>query len=115
MAYKTGGRKPLTFQLQLRGGVEAKTLAGTLTLDEMSSTMLKLDPGGAGRNVQLPAGKDGLVFYISNAADAAEALTVKDAAAATVATISQNEAAWLGCTADGDNWIHLGIQTIALT
>lgn len=62
------------------------------------------DPGGASRNVDLPlaANNAGTYLYISNTADAAEILTVRDAAAATIVTPTQAEAAMVWC--DGVRW-----------
>lgn len=67
------------------------TLAGNLVVDADSPTALNLDPGGAGRNVTLPTEEEGLTFLINNIADAAEDLTIKNPAAATIGTVSQNE------------------------
>ena len=97
-----------------------ETLTGATQLTGASSQLLKLDPGGAARNVNLPgiaegvADTDGLVFVITNAADAAENLVILDPAAATVVTISQNES----CTIVGTGaqaYAHMGIITIALS
>lgn len=107
----TGARRPLTHQMVLKGGAPGpQTLTGAVTLSNKSSQLLKLDPGGAHRDVTLPDYEDGLVFYIANAADAAENLVVKDAGG-TVATLNQNEAAWFW--SDGADWYHGGILTIA--
>ncbi len=83
------------------------TLAGALVLTHDSNQLQFLDPGGAGRNVDLPAEEesDGLMFVIVNRADAAEDLTVRNDAAGTVGTVSQNEigifvcngVAWASC------------------
>lgn len=83
------------------------TLAGTETLTTLSEPLQLLDPGGAARNVDLPAeaSSDGLCFIIVNTADAAEVITVRDDAAATVATLAQNEAAMVFC--DGVSWRSL--------
>jgi hypothetical protein len=67
------------------------TLAAHLTVDADGPPVLNLDPGGAGRNVTLPTEDEGLVFFINNIADAAEDLTVKNPAASTLGTVSQNE------------------------
>lgn len=97
------------------GDVNTETLAGNATLTTASARYQRLDPGGAGRDVTLPAEADskGLAFLILNTADAAEDLTVKDDGASTVVTISQNEAALVVC--NGTSWVHMGIQSIALT
>jgi hypothetical protein len=78
------------------------TLAGTYTLVANMSPMQVLDPGGGARDVILPAVKKGLCFFMKNAADAAEVITVKNAAAATIATVASTESAVLFC--DGVSW-----------
>lgn len=109
----TSARRTFTSQvLYKRGTPLVQTLAGAVVLTKYSSQHLKLDPGGANRDVTLPAYEDGLWFEIYNAADAAENLVVKDAAG-TVATLNQNEYAkfW----SDGVDWTYGGILTIAQT
>lgn len=103
---------PLVYGLrimnQLRFGVETETLGGTKTLTVDSPTLQFLDPGGAARTVLLPAEADskGLCFIISNEADAAEIISVKeDAGSVTIVTPTQNEAAILFC--NGTTWSGL--------
>lgn len=79
----------------------AETLAGTrtLTLAEVAEYGIwELDPGGAGRTVNLPAIADstGQLLLIKNTADAAEVLTIADSVG-TVSTPTQNESAILWC------------------
>lgn len=84
----------------IMGGVNVQTLGGTFTIDKGFPLINYLDPGGAGRTVLLPAESDseGLILYISNQADAAEDLTVKeDSNTTTIVTISQSESAFLVC------------------
>ena len=70
------------------------TLAADLTLTVASPQILRLDANGAARVVTLPdaATTHGLWFEIINAASGAYAITVKNAAATTVAKASQNQA-----------------------
>lgn len=95
--------------------VNAETLAGNKTLTEDDAEYQRLDPGGASRDVTLPAeaSSKGKRFHILNAADAVENLVVKDDGAATIVTLNQNEAAVVVC--DGAAWRHMGVQSIALT
>lgn len=74
-----------------------QTLAGAFTVDADSPPVLNLDPGGATRVVTLPAVEEGLIFLINNTADAAEDLTINNPAAATIGTVSQNEAGLAIC------------------
>ena len=95
-----------------------QTLTGTLTLTlaEYNCNFLKLDPGGASRNVLLWPELDmkGATVFIVNGADAAENLVLKeDTGTTTIATVNQNEGAWIQC--DGTNWGLLCIVTIALS
>lgn len=87
-----------------------ETIAATrvITLAELDQFQsFAFDPGGAGRNVDLPveAGCAGSVVFISNEADAAEVLTIRTAAGATLVTPAQNEAAILWC--NGTAWFGL--------
>lgn len=69
-----------------------QTLAGTKTLTDADFPLQYLDPGGAGRNVVLPAeANTNHSFVIVNTADAAETLTVKDDGGTTIGTIAQGE------------------------
>ena len=65
---------------------------------------MRLDPGGASRDVTLPAeaGADGAFFVIVNAADAAEDLVVKDDGGSTVCTVNRDELCIVGC--NGTAW-----------
>lgn len=83
--------------------VNREALGGDKNLATGDATVQNLDPGGAARNVDLPAEEAGLVFVIANRADAAEAITVRDDADATVVTVNQNDVAY--CISDGTGWI----------
>jgi hypothetical protein len=86
---------------------KAETLTGArvITPAEVERYQaMAFDPGGAGRNVDLPAvaSSAGVILMISNIADAAEILTIRNAAAATIVTPTQNEACLVWC--DGVRW-----------
>jgi hypothetical protein len=99
----------------LLGGANVEAIAAGKTLTAADATFQKLDPAGGAVNVDLPAepSSNGIWFYIMNAADAAENITVRNDAAATIVTLNQNEAAIVIC--DGTSWVHMGVLTIALT
>lgn len=102
---RNGGNAPANQRSALNGGsANTETLAANKTLVVGDAPIQVLDPGGAGRDVTLPAEADsvGLSFIIRNAADAAEVLTIKDDGAATVCTPTQNETAIVFC--DGTTW-----------
>lgn len=84
----------------------SRTASGAITLTTADQRVQVIDPGGAGRNVVLPAEADmvGDFFVIVNAADAAETLTVQDNdASTTVLTVAQNFGAYFYST--GSAWI----------
>ena len=91
-------------------GLNDETLTGDLTLGSGAVEYHRLDPGGASRDVNLPAasGLAGRSFHFSNFADAAENLVIGG-----VVTINQNEAVRI--VSDGSAWVPLGVYTIALT
>ncbi len=87
-----------------------ETLSGTrtITLAEIDQYQsFAFDPGGAGRNVDLPAESAcaGSLVFVSNEADAAEVLTIRNDGGGTIVTPTQNEAAVLWC--DGTSWYGL--------
>jgi hypothetical protein len=94
----------LTLQSKVKFGTAVRTLSGALTLTVNDAMVQKIDPGGATRVVTLPAEAScpNQLFLIINDADAAEDLTVKDDAAATIATVSQDEGVFFHC--DGTAW-----------
>ena len=67
------------------------------------NNIFSFDPAAA-RNLDLPAEADcaGIVLFIYNEANAAEVITIRDDAAATVCTPTQNESAIVFC--DGVSW-----------
>lgn len=88
----------------------AETLSGnrTLSLDEINRTQFfAFDPGGAGRNVVLPAeeSSEGAFLVIANTADNAEVLTIQDDGTNTVCTPTQSETAIVVC--NGTSWFGL--------
>lgn len=99
------------------------TLTGTTALDATYPSILKLDPGGAARDVTLDAEESipstGLYRRIVNAADASENLVVKNDAGSTIGTINQNEQGefYNAGAQDGtaSAWVLINITTIALS
>ncbi len=85
-------------------GSNVETLAAGKTLTLADARIQVLDPGGAGRNVDLPDPTTSLgeTFIVHNAADAAEVLTIRSNGGATVCTPTQNETAI--CYCDGTTW-----------
>lgn len=91
-------------RLERRQSSNIATLADNLALTADSPRIQVLDPGGAARDVTLPpeAACAGVDFFIHNAADAAETLTIKSDGGNTVCTPGQNETAYVFC--DGTTW-----------
>lgn len=88
--------------------VETLSADRVITLDEIDRFQsFAFDPGGLGRNVDLPAEGEceGSIVAISNEADAAEIITVRNDGGGTILTPTQNEAALLWC--DGVSWYGL--------
>lgn len=83
------------------------TLDGAFTVTKAYPSIIKVDPGGAGRDVTLDAEETskGLWRRIVNMADAAESLTVKDDAANTICVIAQNQYAEVYC--NGTAWSEI--------
>lgn len=85
-------------------GVAVQTLTGNLSIPTGSPHVLFLDPGGAARNVLLPASpRKGDWFLIHNIADAAEVITVQTSAGGALTptiTPAQSEAALLVYSGD---------------
>lgn len=74
-------------------GKNTETLADDLVLADTDPILQYLDPGGAARNVTLPAeDPENHNFIIINTADAAETITVMDDDEVTIGTVAQNEA-----------------------
>lgn len=67
------------------------TMSGNVTLTSTSNSYQNFDPNGSNRDVTLPTAADGMMFFI-NHVGSANTLTVKNAAAATVATITNGSA-----------------------
>lgn len=78
-----------------------ETLSGDKTVAYSDAAIQVLDPGGAGRNVDLPADSIGQAYLVVNTADAAEDLTVRDDGDNTIATVSENEACYFVNTGSG--------------
>lgn len=87
-------------------------LSGDVTLTVKYPAILSFDAGAAGRTVTLEAEADcpGRVRFIINHG-ASNDLTIKNDAAVTIATVTQDRGALVYC--DGTAWTSLGIVTIA--
>lgn len=98
-----------------RFGVGVRTLGGTYAIPSGAEHIQALDPGGAARNVTLPANpKTGDWFLIINTADAAEIITVQNSAGSGLTpacTPTQNESAlvvYINATLGWRSFVALG-------
>ena len=96
-----------------RTSVQVTTLAGEGTIAATDPETHFIDPGGAGRDVLLPAEASsiGLRFFIFNTADAAEALTIKeDSDTTTIIVLDQDQHGIVVC--NGTAWLgFIGSET----
>lgn len=86
--------------------VNSRTLTGNVTIGAADPNYMVLDPNGADRTVTLPAVAKGLFFQFSNAADAAESLTIKNSGGTTIASIGRGGTATF--FSDGTTWYSSG-------
>lgn len=102
MAYNGRSSFKLNRALALVEGFTAQTLSGDTTLTVKDSQFQAIDPGGAGRNVTLPAGDvRGRFMFIANKADADEGIVLlQPDGSTTAATVSQNDMAIIYATDD---------------
>lgn len=93
------------------GSSTTETLTGTRTItatEVANFTVFSFDPGGAGRNVDIPAASAanaGQFLIIANKADAAEVLTVRAGGVTTVVTPTQGETCFVVST--GSEWVGI--------
>ncbi len=93
--------------LTLRGAVGTGTLSGAYVVDPGDAYLVALDPGGAARNVTLPAAQDGRLHLVRNTADADERITVLAPDGTTVLAIVPAESTALFGVSD-TSWVLLG-------
>ena len=86
------------------GGVNIETITADKTLTYASSPYQIITSNGAGANdLNLPAEKDGAVFWVKTKAASAQNLVVKDDGGSTIATLTS--AGQTGCfVCDGSVW-----------
>lgn len=71
------------------------TATATVTVDEDMGPLINLDTNGAARNLDFPApssSNEGMMWIVNHAGSTAVDITVRNSAAATILTLSQNEA-----------------------
>jgi hypothetical protein len=83
-----------------------ETLAGDRTLLLTDAHWQRLDPGGALRNVTLPAVTEGLWFHLTNEPSSGFNLVVKNPATATLVTLGEGESCFAVCNASA--WAIFG-------
>ena len=90
--------------IRFRDGVNVETLAGAKTLDYKSSMIQVLDPDSSDRVVNLPAAKNGAVFWIANSGNGGSNLTVTKPDASTILV---GNGQGLMIASDGSNWYQV--------
>lgn len=96
-----------------RFGQIVQALTGTYTMDDDMPLLQFLDPGGAGREVRLPAVAKGLFYILINTADANEDLTVKESTGVTtIGVVTRGARQWFFC--DGTTWWSGQASTVQL-
>lgn len=115
MSGLTGQGSPFEVEkhLALPNGIEDLTLTADLTIDLTYGNRLRIDPGGAHRDVTLPAHRNGLNYHIVNTANAAENLVIKDSEGNAQLTLNQDESVII--QSNGSDWKHMGVVTVAQT
>jgi hypothetical protein len=115
MTTSYSGASPFTVRRPVShvGAFKTVTIAGDTTLTYRSASMLKIDPGGAGRNITLPAPRPGGYFRITNAADADEGLVVGYGGSTVGPRSDQNERCEF--FVESGSWTFDCIETIALS
>tara|TARA_R110002020_G_scaffold143027_1_gene315186 strand:- start:177 stop:503 length:327 start_codon:yes stop_codon:yes gene_type:complete len=105
MANYNGGQSfTVPRQIVLKNGVNVETLAGAKTLDKKSSMIQVLNPSGSSRVINLPALKDGMVFWIANSGSGGHDLTVTKPDASTI-LVSDGKGLMIAC--DGTQWYQV--------
>ena len=74
----------------IKGGTEAIAIAGALTIGAKPPFIVKIDPTGA-QNVTCPTKGSKFMFIVIHGSTNNADLTIKDSAAVTIGTLSQNE------------------------
>ena len=86
---------------EFKNGVNIESITANKTLTYKDGMFQVLTPD-APRDLILPAERNGAIFLIKNEDAGANALTVKDDAAATIATVAAGEGCIVAC--DGSAW-----------
>lgn len=68
---------------------------GTITVDEDMGPLINIDTNGSARNLDFPApsaSNEGMMWIVNHFGGTAVDITIRNSAAATIGTLSQNEA-----------------------
>lgn len=110
-----GPSTDLAFRLSLSlfeaGNSYTLTMTTDRTLTDTDAPLQFLDPDGSARTVTLPAiSTDNHAYMIVNTGDGGETITVKDAGAATVTSITNNSGGFIA--SDGNAWRPVSSGTL---
>ena len=104
MAYTDKAEFKIPRHIILKGGVNVESLSGAHTLTESSSMIQILNPDGAHRVVNLPAVKDGMLYFIANSGSGGKDLTVTKPDTLTF-VVSNGKGLLLAC--NSTNWFQV--------
>tara|TARA_Y100001963_G_C6746078_1_gene431663 strand:+ start:572 stop:904 length:333 start_codon:yes stop_codon:yes gene_type:complete len=86
-----------------KDAVNYDNLTGDITMDYMSSTYQFLKQSGGSHTITLPALKNGISYWFKSRASSTGTISIKDAAAATVETLTAGQSCHIVC--DGSFWL----------
>jgi len=101
----------LSLSLFESGNSNSETLAGNATLTDTDGPLQFFDPDGSGRDVTLPAiGSANHAYMIVNTGDGGETLSIKDAGAAVITTVTNGTGSFVA--SDGAAWRPVSSGTL---
>lgn len=105
-----------TLQFRHDNGVASLVLSDDYVLDNLKAQMLRVDTGAADRDFTLPGeeisrGSWYMILDIED--DGSSKMTVKNDDGDTIVELEGGERALVIC--DGTNWVHMGVETVALS
>lgn len=104
MAYTDKAEFKIPRHIVIKGGINVESLSGAKTLTESSGMIQILNPDGDHRVVNLPAVKDGMMYFIANSGGGAKDLTVTKPDAGTF-VVSNGKGLLIAC--NDTNWFQV--------
>ena len=104
MAYTDKAEFKIPRHVVLKGGVNVEALTGAKTLTEASGMVQILNPNGGTKVVNLPAVKDGMMYFIANSGSGGHDLTVTKPDSLTF-VVSNGKGLLIAC--NDTNWFQV--------